>query len=206
VQCLYGLDNVSACACFYDTSMGHYTWHLVPCTKLFLTAQLLLTNGNRLTHNRQTMLANGIGLVTLAAGCDQHDSGCSPLAIAAHTHPWELLLSQRRPNRKRVPVLVQQSQPALPEAQACLACSASLAHATGSSRTATSSRLLKSGLVGWFVVLTHPQVPAAERGRRRPLRDRPLPEEFDVCIVLPLSCCSMAAPMLLLWSGLCLLP
>jgi hypothetical protein len=32
----YGLDNAFAYACFYDTSMGHYTWYLVPCNELSL--------------------------------------------------------------------------------------------------------------------------------------------------------------------------
>jgi hypothetical protein len=36
VWCLYGLDYAFAYACFYDTSMGHYTWYLVPCNELFL--------------------------------------------------------------------------------------------------------------------------------------------------------------------------
>jgi hypothetical protein len=34
VRCLYGLDYLSVDASFYDTSMGHYTWYLVPCNEL----------------------------------------------------------------------------------------------------------------------------------------------------------------------------
>jgi hypothetical protein len=29
----YGLENAFAYACFYNTSMGHYTWYLVPTQK-----------------------------------------------------------------------------------------------------------------------------------------------------------------------------
>jgi hypothetical protein len=34
----YGLDYAFGYACFYDTSMGHYTWYLVPSNELSLTA------------------------------------------------------------------------------------------------------------------------------------------------------------------------
>jgi hypothetical protein len=33
---VYGLNYEFAYACFYDTSMGHYTWYLVPCIELSL--------------------------------------------------------------------------------------------------------------------------------------------------------------------------
>jgi hypothetical protein len=32
----YGLDYVFAYACFCSTSMGHYTWYLVPCNEISL--------------------------------------------------------------------------------------------------------------------------------------------------------------------------
>jgi hypothetical protein len=32
----YGLNYAFAYACFHDTSMGHYTWYLVPCNELSL--------------------------------------------------------------------------------------------------------------------------------------------------------------------------
>jgi hypothetical protein len=32
--CFCGLDYAFAYACFHDTSMGHYTWYLVPCIEL----------------------------------------------------------------------------------------------------------------------------------------------------------------------------
>jgi hypothetical protein len=34
----YGLDYAFGYACFYDTSMGHYTWYLVPSNELSITA------------------------------------------------------------------------------------------------------------------------------------------------------------------------
>jgi hypothetical protein len=37
--CLYGLDYVPAYACFNDTPMGHYTWYLDPCSKLYRLAR-----------------------------------------------------------------------------------------------------------------------------------------------------------------------
>jgi hypothetical protein len=37
----YGLNYAFAYACFYDTSMGHYTWYLVPCNELSLLLLLL---------------------------------------------------------------------------------------------------------------------------------------------------------------------
>jgi hypothetical protein len=33
--CFYGLDYAFVYACFYDTSMGHYTWDLVACNELY---------------------------------------------------------------------------------------------------------------------------------------------------------------------------
>jgi hypothetical protein len=40
--CCYDLNYVFAYACFYDTSMGHYKWYLVPCNELSLTPNALL--------------------------------------------------------------------------------------------------------------------------------------------------------------------
>jgi hypothetical protein len=38
----YGLNYAFAHACFYDTSMGHYTWYLLPCSELSHAAGLKL--------------------------------------------------------------------------------------------------------------------------------------------------------------------
>jgi hypothetical protein len=40
----YGLKYVSAYACFYDTSMGHYTWYLVPFNELSLSSYTAYTS------------------------------------------------------------------------------------------------------------------------------------------------------------------
>jgi hypothetical protein len=37
----YGLDYAFAYACFYDTSMGHCTWYIVPCNELSLWLTVL---------------------------------------------------------------------------------------------------------------------------------------------------------------------
>jgi hypothetical protein len=34
--CFYGLNYAFTYPCFYDTSMGHYTWYLITCYELSL--------------------------------------------------------------------------------------------------------------------------------------------------------------------------
>jgi hypothetical protein len=42
--CLYGLDYVSAYACFHDTHVGQYAWSLVPCNELSLFMEQVSRN------------------------------------------------------------------------------------------------------------------------------------------------------------------
>jgi hypothetical protein len=39
VWSFHGVNYAFACACFYETSMGHYTWYLVPCNERSLLVQ-----------------------------------------------------------------------------------------------------------------------------------------------------------------------
>jgi hypothetical protein len=49
----YGLNYAFAYACFYDTSMGHYTWYLVPCNSLrsILWVMVISLHGRETTYS-----------------------------------------------------------------------------------------------------------------------------------------------------------
>jgi hypothetical protein len=49
--CSYGLNYAFAYACYYDTSMGHYTWYLIPCSELSFTYTLLGSSATCLVDN-----------------------------------------------------------------------------------------------------------------------------------------------------------